>query len=668
MRLINTQTYNFSEYLGDNIPIYAILSHTWGSEEVTYQDWLSVQHQNPPRWGWVEVPAEISELKSKAGYIKISSACEIARAEGYEWIWADTVCIDKTNSVELSETINMMYEWYRDAIVCYAFLSDVPPATLEECAESGNSFRCSRWFTRGWTLQELLAPAEVIFYSREWTRIGEREELVELLYAITSIPLSSYDRFHRSYTIAQKMSWASKRTTTRIEDMAYCLLGIFGIKMPLLYGEGENAFFRLQEEIMKRSTDQSILAGNMHSKDDTKLFVVGDVQISTYKYLAMSNSPSGFINCSSIERTTKSIDHESAGTLPSVTNRGLTLVLRIVETLESDLVFAVLDCSQKELCNTYRSVDKGKQTSRDVWIPLKPDGNIYYRTSFPATTIFMPRFEDIWYTSKTRSVSIEMFNRGGLFLERKFSRFNVGVTGILLAFPIGKQGYQVHRGWPSLRRSYDETPWSTQNHSPVFELALRRERKDLAHGILMFEPPTIPWFGNRFVGLFFAVQFNHNMQPDMWSTRILEDMDDCSEEVLHARSLRELDRLTQPGHWRLEDRKNKTAVMLSDKSQAGTQKAGLGEPKSAYHILMAQVILKCREEDILPVRTSFAQALPINRLQGLREVKFRLLRVVFLFLLRFIPKTFLYRLDSLIKFLRLLKHFLLRRAFVRFLR
>lgn len=603
MRLINTQTYTFSEYLGDNIPSYAILSHTWGSEEVTYQDWLYVQQQNPPRWGWVQVPEEISQLKSKAGYVKIINACEIARAEGYEWLWADAICIDKTNSAELSETINMMYEWYRDARVCYAYLSDVPPATAEECAESGSSFRCSRWFTRGWTLQELLAPGEVFFYSREWTRIGEKEDLAELLYSITSIPLTSYDRFHRSYTIAQKMSWASKRTTTRIEDMAYCLLGIFGVKMPLLYGEGDNAFFRLQEEIVKRSTDQSILAGNMQYKDDTRIFVVGDVQISVHKYLAMSNSPSEFIDCSSIEKI-KSFDHGSAGTLPSVTNRGLTLILPIIETLESDLVFAVLDCHQKELRdhNMYWGIKKGKQTSREVWIPLKPDGNAYYRTSFPATTIFMPRFEDIWYSSKTRSVSIDMFNRGGLPLDRKFRRCNVGVAGILMAFPIGKQDYHVHRSWPSPRRSYDETPWNVQSHSPVFELAMQEENKGLAHGIILFEPPTIPWFGSGIIGLFFAVQFNDNMQPDMWTTRILEDMDDCSEEILHAHSLRELDQLTQPGHWRLEDRKNKTAVMLSDKPHAGIHKARPGEQKTAYHILMAQIILKCREEDFLPVR------------------------------------------------------------------
>jgi hypothetical protein len=170
-----------------------------------------------------------------------------------------------------------MFRWYKNAKVCYAYLSDVSsaiePNSLYALSDNigmslptelqmelpGNIFNSSRWFKRGWTLQELIAPPTVNFFSRNWTFLGTRALLANLIAKITGIDqgvllTQSLD----SFSVAEKMSWAAHRKTTRPEDRAYCLLGIFDIHMPLLYGEGSRAFLRLQEEIMKVAVDQSL--------------------------------------------------------------------------------------------------------------------------------------------------------------------------------------------------------------------------------------------------------------------------------------------------------------------------------------------------------------------------------------------------------------------------
>jgi Heterokaryon incompatibility protein (HET) len=215
MRLINTSTFQLSEFYDSEIPKYAILSHTWGNEEVSYQEWCTRAFRN-----------------KAAGYAKIYNFCLICQGDGYEWAWTDTCCIDKTSSAELSEAINSMYRWY-DRKVCYAYLVDVPSSDDIEAEDS--AFALSRWFTRGWTLQELIAPVAVHFYSKDWIKIGERGEHSVVVARITGIPqrlLMGFEFLHK-YSVAQKMSWASKRKTTRIEDIAYCLLGLFDVNMPL---------------------------------------------------------------------------------------------------------------------------------------------------------------------------------------------------------------------------------------------------------------------------------------------------------------------------------------------------------------------------------------------------------------------------------------------------
>ncbi|KAK0622697.1 heterokaryon incompatibility protein-domain-containing protein, partial [Immersiella caudata] len=239
MRLIDVKSFALSEFFGSNIPHYAILSHTWGAEEVTFQDWQNLKRASRMQ-----------------GFEKIRDACLQARRDGYRWLWVDTNCIDKTSSSELTEAINSMYRWYADAGICYAYLADYSPR-----ATSRSKFSDSRWFTRGWTLQELVAPKEVVFYGADWHFIGRKSDtLLEAISSVTGIPTVVFrnPKLIGVQSIAERMSWLAGRKTTREEDMAYCTLGLFDINMPLLYGEGMKAFTRLQEEIIKVSTDHTI--------------------------------------------------------------------------------------------------------------------------------------------------------------------------------------------------------------------------------------------------------------------------------------------------------------------------------------------------------------------------------------------------------------------------
>jgi hypothetical protein len=244
MRLIDVETLQVQEFTGEvgrGVPSYAILSHTWGEDEVSLKDLQEGQ---------------VDHLK---GYAKIKGCCDLAAAEGFRYAWVDTCCIDKTSSSELSEAINSMFKWYRNSSICFAYLSDVDSS--QDPHDAASSFAQSRWFTRGWTLQELLAPTEIVFFGSDWGEIGTKRNLAEVIAERTRInrPALSAQEWS-GFSIAQKMSWAAGRQTTRDEDEAYCLMGLFDVNMPLLYGEGRKAFFRLQEEIMKNFDDQSIFA------------------------------------------------------------------------------------------------------------------------------------------------------------------------------------------------------------------------------------------------------------------------------------------------------------------------------------------------------------------------------------------------------------------------
>lgn len=242
MYLLNTSAFTLKEFYGANTPAYAILSHTWldAEDEVSFKDISSGQENL-----WTQ----------KRGSQKLKSFCAVAKAEGYEWVWDDTCCIDKASSAELSEAINSMFKWYRDSQVCFAYLGDVEDVT---------ELAASRWFSRGWTLQELLAPSKLVFYNANWAVISAREDLVDEIVGITGIDRNalSHGFYTEDFSAAVLMSWVVGRETTREEDLAYCLFGIFGVNMPLLYGEGSRAFYRLQEEILRFREDYTVLVWN----------------------------------------------------------------------------------------------------------------------------------------------------------------------------------------------------------------------------------------------------------------------------------------------------------------------------------------------------------------------------------------------------------------------
>lgn len=247
MRLLNTKSLKFREFFEDEIPPYAILSHTWGSvdDEVSFRD--------------MGLEPEILWRDREYGYSKILNTCRLAVDDGLEYAWVDTCCIDKSSSAELTESINSMFRWYENADICYVYLPDVTPQRdLKE------GIRACRWITRGWTLQELIAPRECELLDSEWVCRGRKTELSGMLAMLTRVPSSvlAGERLAREFTVAQRMSWAAKRTTSRREDMAYCLLGLFGIQMSMIYGEGDMAFHRLQEEIIRRTDDETIFAWN----------------------------------------------------------------------------------------------------------------------------------------------------------------------------------------------------------------------------------------------------------------------------------------------------------------------------------------------------------------------------------------------------------------------
>jgi hypothetical protein len=224
----------------DDIPRYAILSHRWGAatEEVTLQDLIN------------------GTGKDKPGYTKIQFCVEQAHRDGLQFSWVDTCCIDKSNNSELSEAINSMFRWYQNAAICYVYLADVSRPTSDTYDEpSQSSWRSevckSKWFTRGWTLQELLAPASVEFFSKEGNKLGNKTSLERQISEVTGIPVKALrGNSLQDFSISERISWQESRETTRKEDKAYSLLGICGVHMPLLYGEGrDNAFIRLRRDI-----------------------------------------------------------------------------------------------------------------------------------------------------------------------------------------------------------------------------------------------------------------------------------------------------------------------------------------------------------------------------------------------------------------------------------
>ena len=314
MRLINTKTFEFKTFFDTSLPEYAILSHRWASDEdeVSYKQF---------RKG--SVPPDLP------GLVKIQAFCRLADTRGFQWAWIDTCCIDKRSSAELAEAINSMFKWYRRSAECYVHMADVEfsddELSLKRQSEETfwrapdgwaslrDRFNRSTWFERGWTLQELIAPNHIVFYDSHWNEIGSLLHFYEDVAKVTGIDknyLVPGPRFRKWSSVATRMSWASRRHTSREEDIAYCLLGLFDVNMPLLYGEGaEKAFIRLQTEIMKDSDDESLFAWTSDQRSSSLL----------------AERPSYFANSGDIDIPPRKRDI----TRPpySITNHGLEIAL-----------------------------------------------------------------------------------------------------------------------------------------------------------------------------------------------------------------------------------------------------------------------------------------------------------------------------------------------------
>ncbi|KAH9936759.1 heterokaryon incompatibility protein-domain-containing protein [Epithele typhae] len=252
---------------------YVILSHTWLGEyegkEDTFQKVQKLNEESNAPSLRSKLRSLISPVISK-GFLalknprdrltpKVQSFLELAEKHGHEYAWVDTCCINKESSAELSEGINSMFRYYALSAICYVYLSDVEYSDTDS-GKMWRAFLNSRWHRRGWTLQELIASRVLVFYSTEWTCLGSKHELADRLEWATGISAVVL-RFESPFTdvsIATRISWAAHRETTRPEDAAYSLFGLFGVNMPTLYGEGRHAFCRLLMEISKTSRDPSI--------------------------------------------------------------------------------------------------------------------------------------------------------------------------------------------------------------------------------------------------------------------------------------------------------------------------------------------------------------------------------------------------------------------------
>ncbi|KAK6857285.1 HET-domain-containing protein [Apiospora arundinis] len=241
MRLLNTSTLEFRWLTEDEpTPPYAALSHCWGTDEVLYDDLQNTRL-----------------FSQKYGFQKLLGACrEALDGHNLDWLWADTVCIDRSSSAERAESINSMYRWYRNCSICLAYLDDIcSSGTPEDMANS-------RWMQRSWTLIELIAPRQLKFYKADWSVLGTKESLISILSSITHIDQAVLEDAETvdDISIGKRMSWAAQRSARKVEDVAYSLLGIFRISMEVRYGEGNIAFMRLQEELLKTLKDASLFA------------------------------------------------------------------------------------------------------------------------------------------------------------------------------------------------------------------------------------------------------------------------------------------------------------------------------------------------------------------------------------------------------------------------
>ncbi len=390
--------------------------------------------------------------------------------DGVRYIWIDTCCIDKSSSAELSEAINSMYRWYEESVVCYAYLEDVEEG-FDDAYENPNedtnndsivndndplisdndsiksidgnvkkTIGKSRWFTRGWTLQELIAPRRIFFFGKDWLFLGEKyrrsshpkRSLLKLLSSITTIPeaVLANPSQRTSCSVAKKMSWAARRKTTREEDMAYSLLGIFEVNMPLLYGEGTRAFRRLQEEIIKETDDQSLFAWGFKQRNHSPyLFdeLVFDPEL-------LAPNPSVFAMSAKIVPFPSAPNRQPY----TMTNKGLRIDLRLLEKGRGYAPVALLDCHHED------------DFSGVIGIVLKKTSNT---SVFTRNSVAFPRK---WSTEETEDAEVRTIyvSKHVLSKQRKYKE---EIRCLIRYGSLRNRDYQVLNILPSSSRWNIET-------------------------------------------------------------------------------------------------------------------------------------------------------------------------------------------------------------------
>jgi hypothetical protein len=453
MRLLNRKTLHLEFFQDEPYPAYAILSHRWCDTEMTIKD---LQEGN-------------AHLRP-GGYEKMMLTCAQAERDNIDYIWIDTFCIDKESSAELSESINSMFAWYTKASICYAFMPDV---AIRQDEEAGLEFDNSEWFERGWTLQELIAPREVIFYDKQWQLIGKRSAMAQRLSRITKIDEGVLTGLvELGYvSIAKRMSWAAHRKTTRKEDIAYCLAGLFDVNMATLYGEGsEKAFRRLQEEIMKDSDDESLFAWTNEREDQPILQGL------------LATSPKDFRNSSRYIPDSRYVSEygEGARVPCTITGRGLRITLGM-QRLNDDIWVGALQCPVPPAYTNTLAIylklldERGQQYARiksDTLCKIPQHGPL--KTIYVRQKPLIPGFDDIYlhHAFQVRKVDI----------QRQASDANDSIA-------LDDAGYEIfHTEKNPLCGTVDPCPTSVQPGVPITTFEIPRAQAQLA-GLLAFRRP-----------------------------------------------------------------------------------------------------------------------------------------------------------------------------------
>lgn len=361
----------------------------------------------------------------------------------------------------------------------------------------------SRWFTRGWTLQELLAPSREVFFAFDWTVLGDRNGMSNWIADITRIHIGALRDKSTipRYTIAQRMSWAAARETTRLEDIAYCLLGIFEIYMPLLYGEGDAAFMRLQQEIISISDDHSIFSWNLQG--DASEFCTG----------ALATSPTAFLTCGSVVR------NDDIWRYPySVTNLGISIEFPLIRSWYEGIDLVELNCVRElrghgdplDILPNRRTVWRRVK----VWIFLRQvQHNIYQRVHLPASTVLLqPSYVNSMQQAKT-----------ALFIEIQKSPQNPPLLLPELLIPtcqkpaqdsLFSSGVMITFGWGTTNRfnRYQQA----FSPGPFCSITVKgRSPMGISHQLV----------SNQNFSMLFSVAWNQSMQPQHWTHSVFLDPD-----------------------------------------------------------------------------------------------------------------------------------------------